>query len=120
MTCKDIYYYHASGAEEVVLLEAYRDVPLDNRDEIHDGNTALHIACYFTNIKAVDILLERGADVNVKNDKGDTPLCVLARRNPCSDDAVFADIAKLLLSNGAKVPRSGKETTALIEAVDTN
>lgn len=117
MTCKDIYYYHASGAEEVVLLEAYRDVPLDNRDEIHDGNTALHIACYFTNIKAVDILLERGADVNVKNDKGDTPLCVLARRNPCSDDAVFADIAKLLLSNGAKVPRSGKETTALIEAV---
>lgn len=66
MTCKDIYYYHASGAEEVVLLEAYRDVPLDNRDEIHDGNTALHIACYFTNIKAVDILLERGADVNVK------------------------------------------------------
>lgn len=84
MTCKDIYYYHASGAEEVVLLEAYRDVPLDNRDEIHDGNTALHIACYFTNIKAVDILLERGADVNVKNDKGDTPLCVLARRNPCS------------------------------------
>ena len=61
--------------------------------------------------------MERGADVNVKNDKGDTPLCVLARRNPCSDDAVFADIAKLLLSNGAKVPRSGKETTALIEAV---
>lgn len=61
--------------------------------------------------------MERGADVSVKNDKGDTPLCVLARRNPCSDDAVFADIAKLLLSNGAKVPRSGKETTALIEAV---
>lgn len=44
-------------------------------------------------------------------------MCVLARRNPCPNDAVFADIAGLLLSKGARVPRSGKDTTALIEAV---
>ena len=72
---------------------------------------------FFADITAVGILLDRGMDVNVKNDDGDTPLCVLARRNPCPNDAVFADIAGLLLSKGARVPRSGKDTTALIEAV---
>ena len=78
---------------------------------------SLHTACYFADITAVGILLDRGMDVNVKNDDGDTPLCVLARCNPCLNDAVFADIAGLLLSKGARVPRSGKDTTALIEAV---
>ena len=85
MTCKEIYNYHTSGAEETVILEAYQDVPLESRDEIHDNNTALHTACYFSDIRAVGILLERGADVNVKNDQGDTPLCVMARRNSCPD-----------------------------------
>ena len=39
MTCKEIYNYHTSGAEETVILEAYQDVPLESRDEIHDNNT---------------------------------------------------------------------------------
>lgn len=117
MTCKEIYNYHTSGAEETVILEAYQDVPLESRDEIHDNNTALHTACYFSDIRAVGILLERGADVNVKNDQGDTPLCVMARRNSCPDEAILADITGLLLSKGARVPRSGKDTTALLEAV---
>lgn len=47
MTCKEIYNYHTSGAEETVILEAYQDVPLESRDEIHNNNTALHTACYF-------------------------------------------------------------------------
>ena len=38
----------------------------------------------------------------------------MARRGPRPDDA---GIAGLLLSKGARVPRSGKDTTALIEAV---
>ena len=117
MTCKEIYNYHTSGAEETVILEAYQDVPLESRDEIHDNNTALHTACYFSDIRAAGILLERGADVNVKNDQGDTPLCVMARRNSCPDEAILADITGLLLSKGARVPRSGKDTTALLEAV---
>ena len=117
MTCKEIYNLHAFRAKESDLHDAYWDVPLDSRDETHKNNTSLHTACYFADITAVGILLDRGMDVNVKNDDGDTPLCVLARRNPCPNDAVFADIAGLLLSKGARVPRSGKDTTALIEAV---
>ena len=115
ITNKEIYGLHTSvDSEPSELSEAYRDVPLDSRDESRKNNTPLHTACHFADMTAVEILLERGADANVKNDDSDTPLCVMARRGPRPDDA---DIAGLLLSKGARVPRSGKDTTALIEAV---
>ena len=118
ITNKEIYGLHTSvDSEPSELYEAYRDVPLDSLDESRKNNTPLHTACHFADMTAVEILLERGADPNVKNDDGDTPLCVMARRGPRPGDAVYADIAGLLLSKGARVPRSGKDTTALIEAV---
>lgn len=118
MTNKEIYNLHTShDSEPSELYEAYRDVPLDSLDESRKNNTPLHTACHFADMTAVGILLDRGADPNVKNDDGDTPLCVMARRGPRPDDAVYADIAGLLLSKGARMPRSGKDTTALIEAV---
>lgn len=118
VTNKEIYDLHTSrDSEPSELYDAYRDIPIDNRDEYHKNNTPLHTACYFADKTAVGILLERDADVNAKNDDGDTPLCVMARRNSCLGDAVYAEIAGLLLSKGARIPRSGKNTTALIEAV---
>ena len=115
ITNKEIYGLHTSvDPEPSELYEAYRDVPLDSRDESRKNNTPLHTACNFADMTAVKILLERGADANMKNDDGDTSLCVMARRGPRPDDA---DITGLLLSKGARVPRSGKDTTALIEAV---
>lgn len=53
MTCKEIYNLHACGAKESGLHDAYRDVLLDSRDEIHKNNTPLHTACYFADITAV-------------------------------------------------------------------
>ena len=118
ITNKEIYGLHTSvDLGPSGLYEAYRDVPLDSRDESLKNNTPLHTACHFADMTAVGILLDRSADPNVKNDDGDTPLCVMARRGPRPGDAVYADIAGLLLSKGARVPRSGKDTTALIEAV---
>ena len=115
ITNKEIYGLHTSvDSEPSELYEAYRDVPLDSLDESRKNNTPLHTACHFADMTAVSILLDRGADPNVKNNDGDTPLCVMARRSSRPDDA---DIAGLLLSKGARVPRSGKDTTALIEAV---
>ena len=117
MTCEEIFSLHASDTENSDLYDAYRNVPLDSRDEMHKNNTPLHTACYFADITAVGILLERGVDTNARNDDGDTPLCVMAKRNSCPNDTLYADISGLLLYEGAKVTRSGKNTTALIEAV---
>ena len=91
ITNKEIYGLHTSvDSEPSELYEAYRDVPLDSRDESRKNNTPLHTACHFADMTAVEILLERGADANVKNDDGDTPLCVMARRGPRPDDADIA------------------------------
>ena len=96
MTNKEIYNLHTShDSEPSELYEAYQDVPLDSLDESRKNNTPLHTACHFADMTAVGILLDRGADPNVKNDDGDTPLCVMARRGPRPDDA---GIAGLLLS----------------------
>uniref|UniRef100_A0A8C5PEM3 Uncharacterized protein n=1 Tax=Leptobrachium leishanense TaxID=445787 RepID=A0A8C5PEM3_9ANUR len=38
------------------------------------GWTPLHLACYFGHVQVVEDLLKAGADVNVLNDMGDTPL----------------------------------------------
>lgn len=67
----DLHTYYNTDPYE--LYEAYQNVPLDSLDENHDNNTPLHTACCFADKIAVTILLERGADVNQKNDKGYTP-----------------------------------------------
>ena len=117
ITCEEIYDLHITGALESALCEAYREIPLDSRNSMRKNDTPLHMACAFADENAVRILLERGADVNVRNDDGDTPLCVLARCKCCGKETTIAGIAGLLVSKEARVPRSGKNTTALIEAV---
>ena len=117
ITCEEIYDLHTTGALESALCEAYREIPLDSRNSMRKNDTPLHMACAFVDENAVRILLERGADVNVRNDDGDTPLCVLAKRKCCGKETTIAGIAGLLVSKEARVPRSGKNTTALIEAV---
>ena len=67
---------------------------------MHKNNTPLHTACYFADITAVGILLERGADTNARNDDGDTPLCVMAKRNSIRMITLYADSLGLLLSKG--------------------
>ena len=73
ITNKEIYGLHTSvDPGPSGLYEAYRDVPLDSRDESLKNNTPLHTACHFADMTAVGILLDRSADPNVKNDDGDT------------------------------------------------
>ena len=38
------------------------------------GDTPLHMACSFTELKIAEILLGKGADINALNNAGDTPL----------------------------------------------
>ncbi len=57
------------------------------------GHTELHHAAMFDGYSTVKRLLERGADVNARDDHGDTPL----------DGASTAKIAALLIEHGADV-----------------
>ena len=69
---EDIFSYarHGRCTDLERLLD--RGIPLNVRDEY--GNTLLTIACQNGNKKVAKLVLRRGADINSRNHKGNTPL----------------------------------------------
>ena len=118
-TCNDIYSMYQTRKPEEEILQAFREVPMDDRGDLYDNYTPLHIACHFADEEAARICVSRGADVNAKDDKGHTPLFTLANVlcESLTEEDRRASIANLLLEYGARVSRSAPNTTALIEAV---
>ena len=51
---------------------------LDVNAPLADGATALHWAAHWDDVETVDLLIERGASVNVANDYGATPMSLAA------------------------------------------
>ncbi|MCI5195099.1 MAG: ankyrin repeat domain-containing protein [Candidatus Electrothrix sp. AW5] len=117
-----------SGDVEAVksLLEKGADVDARDSSQLDRGRTALMLAVRNRHKKIVKILIDNGADINLKNDKfslGENAL-IIAIRNES------VDIVKMLLNNGAHTNaivrsytisngvRIIETTTALIEATD--
>lgn len=77
----------------------------------YDGDTALHIATRARELDWVGFLLGKGADVNIGDKQGDTPLIAAARMG-------FDSAARTFIAVGAKVDAGNKRgETALIVAV---
>lgn len=76
--------------------------PVDVTTVETKGNTALHYACGMGRIDIVEWLVNHGADVNKRTDKGATPLdCVSGGYNA-------AEIRRLLTQHGAVKGKKGK------------
>jgi len=84
------YAVHIGHTEIVKLLIA---AGADLQGNSHN-NTALHQACRRPNVDVVDALIRAGSDVNVKDDKGYTPLYLAHHNN-------HAEVAKRLYAAGA-------------------
>ena len=65
------------------------------------GTTALMAAAEFVKKDAVAFLLERGADVNLKDKVGRTALHFACKRSPDPPEPGRVEIIKLLLEHGA-------------------
>lgn len=74
-----------------------------------EGRTALHHAAE-GNLAAVEVLVERGADVDARTRAGVTPLFVAVRANRY-------EIARYLLERGATPDAAGEAGPPLVEAV---
>jgi ankyrin repeat protein len=72
-----------------------------------DGNTLLHFAASNDNIPMVQLLIDRGADVNARANDGSTPLFRASFMG-------HLDIIQLLLDRGADIDaQNSKKNTAL-------
>lgn len=103
MDIKDIknkYYI----AEKETIQPLFNECNLEAVDNL--GNTLLHIACFFVDSKAVEMLIEKGLDTNSQNNNQERPLHTLINHeDDFGNDEEFAKCAKLLLENGASAIR---------------
>ncbi|XP_013774828.1 tyrosine-protein kinase shark-like [Limulus polyphemus] len=72
-----------------LLKSCYRSLDAKNQE----GQSAMHLACINGNNEILDMLLDAGANVNIKDAKGLTPLHYACRLN-------HASTAKLLIEEG--------------------
>jgi len=78
------------------------------------GSSALYSACNFNRLNVVRFLLENGADVNIADNKGTTPLML-------ASDNCNINLVRLLLDNGADIHMTDdRGRTALIRACISN
>lgn len=91
----------SNNPELAAILAKMADLPgflginlsgVNDRDPV--GDTPLHVAAVWGDVKVGKLLLEAGADPNVHGEYGYTPLHEAALRGN-------ADFVKLLLANGA-------------------
>ena len=73
----------SAGFNEMTSLRAFlkhgKDVDIDHKDIL--GNTSLHYACENGNFAVVEMLLEAGANGNLKNDEGLTAVDTAAEKS---------------------------------------
>jgi len=94
--------------EEMQLLLDEKKINLNKTD--YEGNTVLMKAVEAQKYNSVDLLLKRGANPNIENEKREVPLLVAILNENW-------EIADLLLQNGADINYKAKYNTLLIEKI---
>ena len=89
---KPLHYY-------TIRFFLERGADVDAVDDNH--SSLLHVASFYGNVEVVRLLLERGANTNVRNSEGQTPLHRILVK--FEDKDVLGAIQLLLLEHGADV-----------------
>ncbi|KAB8292154.1 hypothetical protein EYC80_007897 [Monilinia laxa] len=94
-----LYYAASFGLADIVriILDTENDIDINELGGRAHA-TALHVACYRNHLEVVRILLERGADPDIPNNIGESPMYWANFNDPDSD------IVELLLNHGAGRP----------------
>ncbi len=92
--------FHRSASSSPGLLQDHlaRGASIHWRGNV--GMTPLHEACSEANVECIQVLLEAGASVDLRDDRGDTPLLSLLD-SPSATFHPLSEAARLLLEAGA-------------------
>lgn len=119
MTLREIEDLYREQASPETILEAFMDTDINGKDDNYRDRTPLHLACSYADANAILYLLAHGAGINVRDNEGNTPLCYLGMIHNAHDidERRLYQCATILLNAKASLPRSGKTTTALLQAL---
>lgn len=87
------------------LLKANTDISIT-----YQGNTPLILAVQTGNLEIVENLLTKPQKINIKNSKDQTALHYTALAESQGTDSSLAEIAKTLITYGAKLPEANKKS----------
>ncbi|KAH9003810.1 ankyrin repeat-containing domain protein [Lactarius hatsudake] len=100
------YDSQEDGVVIALLLLGGRGADVHARDKHHD--TALHSAAFWGRLGIATALLDHGANPNVENDQGETPLHLVSR-GECNPREHGVGIAQLLFESGVDVNAPDKD-----------
>lgn len=96
-TGKNYEWFDAVMNDDVItVMELAKQFDVDCVDE--HGHTALMLAAYHKKVNVLNVLLASGVDVNNRDNKGFTAICMI-----CKDYETYKDAISLLLDSGADV-----------------
>jgi len=99
-----VLHYAVNGGNWDIIKYFVEEMGVGVNEKNKEKVTPLHLACENPNYKIIEYLVEKGADVNAKDKKGNTPLHYLVGREFCD-----LKIVKFLIKSGAKVNAKNKE-----------
>ena len=85
---------------------------VDFRDP-HTGLTLLHVAAWKHNIPIISLLLEKGADPNVKSNRGEVPILRALGRNHKNNP----EILQLFLNYGLSLDNTNQDGTTIRDII---
>lgn len=101
------------GGDVELCQFLYKEGASLNDHDYVERNSLLHIAARNGHVDVCKWLLEVGMDINIRNDRRETPLILTAQRNR-------VETCKFLLKNGADIDAIGIQGTALqVAQIDT-
>ena len=89
------------GDDNIIQLLLNYGADMDERVCVYKY-TCLHVACWTNEIKVIKLLLDKGANINIRDVDGNTPII-----SACGYGSI--DIAKLLLEHGANINDKNNE-----------
>jgi ankyrin repeat protein len=94
--------FRIANKDECLRLLNIEDININIKDYYYYSRYLIHWACFHNLVDLVELLIDKGADIHVKNSSGWTPIMEASRNG-------YFEIVELLVSKGANVNDQGND-----------